>query len=228
MNPGNYLTVSAQQKVILEGFLGYLSGLIAGSDVKLDPSDPKTYGQLLYKNLHSSSEERVGRLNSVQNDRDVAQIHEKDMNDIQQKLEKLQAEMKRMEQSRITLMKAIETSEQKLKQAKTAIEKRDFWKEIQETKAQMNLLTNEVLLFKTVRETAEKKQEILALIKNDHNLVHFYNTVEHRLQSLFIGVFAAQSELMTPELGSTTGKIQTAIDWIPESVRNCQLRIFTL
>ncbi|CAF4521963.1 unnamed protein product, partial [Didymodactylos carnosus] len=123
-----------------------------------------------------------------------------------------------MEQSRITLMKAIETSEQKLKQAKTAIEKRDFSKEIQERKAQMNLLTSEVLLFKTVRETAEKKQEILALIKNDHNLVHFYNTVEHRLQSLFIGVFAAQSELLTPELGSTTGKIQTAIDWIPESV----------
>ena len=41
--------------------------------------------------------------------------------------------MKQMEQARINMMKTMEEREEKLKQAKTAIERRDFSKEIQET-----------------------------------------------------------------------------------------------
>ncbi|CAF4355343.1 unnamed protein product, partial [Rotaria sordida] len=144
--------------------------LIGGSDVKLDPSDPKTYHQL-YKSLHSSAVERVEQLNSVQNERDIAQIHEQDLNEVQNKLEKLQEEMKRMEQSRITMMKTIETAEEKLGQAKTAIEKRDYSKEIQEMKEQMDVLTSETRLFQATRLAAEKKKDILLLIQNHPNLV---------------------------------------------------------
>ncbi|CAF3738531.1 unnamed protein product [Rotaria sordida] len=217
INPSNYLTVTEQQKKILEGFLGYLSDLITGSDVKLDPSDPKTYHQL-YKSMHSSAVERVEQLNSVQNERDIAQIHEQDLNEVQSKLEKLQEEMKRMEQSRITMMKTIETAEEKLSQAKTAIERRDCSKEIQEMKEQMTVLVSETRLFQATRLAAEKKKDILLLIQNDPNLVHFFNTIEHRLQSLFTAVYAAQAGLLKTELGPVTGKFQKIVDWIPDSV----------
>ncbi|CAF0735650.1 unnamed protein product [Adineta steineri] len=216
-DPSNYLSVTEQQKIILGGFLSYLSGLIAGSDVKLDPSDPKTYHQL-YKNLHSTATERVEQLNSVQNEGDIVQIYEQDLIEVQSKLKKLQEELGQMEQNRIKMLKGIETAEEKMSQVKTAIERRDRSKEIQEMKEQMTVLDSEVRLFKEVRLAAEKKKDILSIIQNDTNLVHFFNTVEHRLQSLFAGVYAAQAGMLKSELGSTTGMIQTAIDWIPDSI----------
>ncbi|CAF1144913.1 unnamed protein product [Rotaria magnacalcarata] len=217
INPANVLTVTEQQKLVLDGFLGYLSDLIAGSDVKLNPADPKAYQQL-YKNLHLNSTERIAQLNSVHDDNDIKQIHEKDMNDIKNKLDSLQTKLQQMEENRIDVTKAIENSEEKLQQAKTAIEKRDFSKEIQDMRSHMTVLASEVILCKAAREATVKKKEILEAIQNDLNLIHFYNTIETQLQSLFTAVSAAQSGMIKAELGSKTGLAETIINWIPDSI----------
>ena len=51
-------------------------------------------------------------------------------------------------------------------------------------------------------ETAQKKKNLLNYIRTTPNLFVFYATIEHRLQSLFNGVLAAQSELFKTELST--------------------------
>ncbi|CAF1411813.1 unnamed protein product [Rotaria sordida] len=217
------VSLGEEYQTIFYSFMSSLSQVIADSDVKLDPESPDTYKNLLL-NMKSKNGERLQKIDSIQTKSDSIELYQKELGDMQEKIANLDASVNKMKMERKELKKKIETYEKQLtNDTMSAIQKKDCYANKQTTEDALNALESSILLFKEAQTTANNKKKLLSYIHKTPNLFVFYTTIENRLQSLFNGVLAAQSnlfktELVTPiAIGVTAGLEMFPIEAIPLS-----------
>lgn len=213
---GRLVNLGEAQLTIFYGFMNNLSNLITGSHVTLDPANPQTYRDL-FSHMMSTDEKRSQVINSIKSPQDCEQLCEQELNDMQEKIENLNKTIGQMKLEKQKLTEQIHTFEKQLNDENvSAIDKKQYFKDKQTIEDALNALESSVQLSRQAHETAQNKKKLLDYIKTTLNLFVFYTTIEHRLQSLFIGVLAAQTEIFKTELSSKTAKVATAvIDIIP-------------
>ena len=213
------VSASAEQKAILQGFLTGLSGLIAGGEVALDPSDPATYQQL-FVNMGSKVASQTEFLaKNAGNPQELNKAATKEAQDLASKMQKLEQEMRAMSESKANLVKRLQAQEAQLSACKTAVAKKDCYKEIQEAKDQLNTLSSSVSLFLRAQEAVSKKKKTIESLKSQPNLLVTYSTIENRLQGLFLACKSATAGMMSLNMtdqGETRMKIVNIVASLSE------------
>ncbi|CAF3161141.1 unnamed protein product [Rotaria sp. Silwood2] len=210
------VSLGEEYQTIFYSFMSGLSKAIADSDVKLDPENPDTYKNLLL-NMTSKNGERLQKIDSIKTEIDSMELYQKELDDMQEKIANLDASVNEMNKERKEFKKKIETYEKQLiDDTMSAIQKKDCYADKQTTEDALNALESSTLLFKEAQITANNKKKLLNYVHTAPNLFVFYTTIENRLQSLFNGVLAAQSNLFKTELVTPVANVvTTALDILP-------------
>lgn len=215
---GNGLSLTEREKQILHGFLGSLSELIAGSSIPLDPDDPNTYREF-FSGLSFNLQARSSEAQQANNDRDVHTLSQKDMANIEKKLQKIDNDMAKVYEEKLLLMKRIEEADEQLKQQSLSARQLKEIFENQETfEKQLAGYECSMFLYQREQEAMLNRRNTLKFIKNDTNLYLFHIIIENYMQALFTGIFAAQSGLLTTETVSGYGTAAGVVKAIPTSV----------
>ncbi|CAF1045796.1 unnamed protein product [Didymodactylos carnosus] len=215
----NLITLSERQREIFYGFMASLSDLITGMNVKLDPNDPQAYKDLL-TNLMTNDKQRSQTIQSMKTEQDAVKVYQQELNAMEKKISDLTLNVDKIMMDKNQLYEQIRTLETSIKDDQvSAIDKKKYFDDKGILEAQLNVLESSMLLFKQTQETAMNKKKMLDFIKNVPNLFVFYATIEHRLQSLFTGVLAAQAGFMKPELTTTKANVaNTLLELAPLSL----------
>jgi hypothetical protein len=208
---GRLINLGEVQLTMFYGFMNNLSDLITGNHATLDPANPQTYKDLFSKMI-STDEKRSQAIQSLKTPQDSALFYQQELSDMQEKIENLNKNVGLMKLEKQKLTEQIHGFEKQLKDENlSAIDKKQYFKDKETTENALNALESSIQLSRHAHETAQKKKNLLSYIHTTPNLFVFYATIEHRLQSLFNGVLAAQSELFKTELSTKTAAGATFI-----------------
>lgn len=191
------VSASAEQRAVLAGFLTGLTGLIAGGEVALDPNDPATYQQLFTNLTNKVGAQTEFLAKNAGNPAELGKAVGRESAELAQKMAKIESELKAMGESRTAMQKRLQAQEAQLAASKTALQKKDCYKEIQEVKDQMRTLASSVSLFSRAQEAAQKKKKTIDALKSQPNLLACYGTIENRLQGLFLACKTATAGMMS-------------------------------
>jgi len=208
---GRLVNLGQTQLTVFYGFMNSLSDLITGNHTTLDPSNPQTYRDL-FTNMFSQGEKRSAIIKSINTSQDSQQFCEQELTDTQDKIGSLNKSTNDMKVEQQKLIEQVHQCEKQLNNDNVSvIDKKQYFKDKQTMEDALNALEASIQLSQHAHETALNKKKLLDYIKGELRLFVFYTTIEHRLQSLFNGVLAAQSDLLQTELTTRGAKIGSAI-----------------
>ncbi|CAF1342571.1 unnamed protein product [Adineta steineri] len=200
---GEAVTLNKPNKKILLGFLTGLGNVVTECPVLLDPSDPNTYQQL-FSGLGSKLMKRLKQLKKVKNGQDAKDVYQQDSANMGEKLNKIKNELQVLVETRKETILRIQEHDEQLSKQKdlSALQRKALFEEKESYEQQLVAYECSITLYQREEESILNRQKNLQFIQNDTNLYLFYCTIENRLESLFHGVFAAQS-------GGLQAKMQT-------------------
>ena len=195
---GGGISLSEQQEKILRGFLDSLGEIITESGVSLDFDNPDTYKEL-FSNLMSNERDRAEKTDKIGSEREAKALSEEDMKGMDEKLNKINGELERLNEGKRTLQKNIKDIEEKLMESESlsASQRLELLRVKEGHKDQLAVYVRSRYLYERQHEATFTRKNLIDFFKKSSNTYLFFRTIENRLQMLFHGVLAAQSGLLS-------------------------------
>ena len=213
---GDVIRLNKHYKKVLLGFLTGLGRIIAESPIALDPADPNTYKDML-SNMASKQREHSQELKNINSESDIKKLSERDMANVNGKLEEIQREIDSIHSEKEALRKRTQEAEEELKeqQVLSAIQRRDQFKQKEEQERQWAAFECSQRLLEIQQESVLARKNTMKFIHKSANLHLFFRTVENLLQALCHSVLSARSGLFTMAKNTENDSVSSIVDMLP-------------